>query len=92
MGGGWTLYVWADLGDNRGAESHIGHEMAVHDVDLGRVSDMAANGCSRVQEGRTCSQSAPWCIVSTHALPSSAKSADRIEGAMMAGGDMMAAL
>lgn len=27
-------------------------------------------------------------MVSEHALPSSAKSADRIEGAMMAGGDM----
>lgn len=31
-------------------------------------------------------QSAPWEIVSEHALPSSAKSAERIEGAIMAGG------
>jgi hypothetical protein len=36
-----------------------------------------------------CSQSAPWLIVSEHALPSSAKSAERIEGAMIAAGDMV---
>jgi hypothetical protein len=38
--------------------------------------------------GNTCSQSAPWPMVSEHALPSAPKSADRIDGAMMAGGDM----
>lgn len=41
---------------------------------------------------RTCNQSAPALIVSEHAFPSSAKSAERIEGAMMAGGDIAAAL
>ena len=35
-----------------------------------------------------CSQSAPLAIVLEHSLPRSAKSAERIEGAMMAGGDI----
>lgn len=38
----------------------------------------------------TCSQSAPAAMVSEHAFPSSAKSAERIEGAIMAGGDIVA--
>lgn len=38
-----------------------------------------------------CSHVAPLWIVSEHALPKAAKSADRIEGAMIAGGDMMIA-
>lgn len=37
----------------------------------------------------TCSQSAPWAIVSEHALPRAPKSAERIEGAMMALGAMI---
>lgn len=37
----------------------------------------------------TCNQSAPLAIVFEHSFPRSAKSADRIEGAMMAGGDMV---
>ena len=36
----------------------------------------------------TCSQSAPLPIVVEQSFPSSAKSAERIEGAMMAGGDI----
>lgn len=34
----------------------------------------------------TCNQSAPCPIVAAHSSPSRAKSADRIEGAIMAGG------
>lgn len=34
----------------------------------------------------TCSQSAPWSMVVAHSEPSWAKSALRIEGAIMAGG------
>ena len=37
----------------------------------------------------TCSQSASCAIVSLHAFPRAAKSAESIEGAMIAGGDMM---
>jgi hypothetical protein len=37
----------------------------------------------------TCSQSAPWPMVSEHALPNAPKSADRIDGAMIAGGDIV---
>jgi len=37
----------------------------------------------------TCSQSAPWPMVSEHALPREPKSALRMEGAMNAGGDMI---
>jgi hypothetical protein len=36
----------------------------------------------------TCSQSQPLLIVVEHASPRAAKSAERIDGAMMAGGDM----
>lgn len=36
-----------------------------------------------------CSQLAPCAIVFEHSFPSSAKSAERMEGAMMAGGDMV---
>jgi hypothetical protein len=39
--------------------------------------------------GGTWSQSAPWAIVSEQALPNAPKSADRMDGAMMAGGDMV---
>lgn len=39
----------------------------------------------------TCSQSAPWSMVAAHSSPNRAKSADRIEGAMMAGGVIFAA-
>jgi hypothetical protein len=42
-----TLNVWADLGNNRGAESHVGNKVTVHDVDLCGVSDMTTSGCSR---------------------------------------------
>lgn len=40
----------------------------------------------------TCSQSAPCSMVREHSLPSSAKSAERIDGAMIALGDMFASL
>lgn len=36
----------------------------------------------------TCSQSAPWSIVFAHSAPNFAKSAERIEGAMIALGAM----
>jgi hypothetical protein len=77
--------VGADLGYNGRAEGHVGHKMAVHDVDL-HVS--VACRTSQKSVSRTWSQSAPWEIVSEHALPNAPKSADRIDGAMMAGGDM----
>ena len=38
----------------------------------------------------TCSQSAPFLIVSEQAAPKAAKSADRMEGAMMACGVIIA--
>ena len=37
----------------------------------------------------TCSQSAPWPIVSEHALPRAPKSAERIDGAIIAGGAIL---
>ena len=37
----------------------------------------------------TCSQSAPSDMVLLHAAPRAAKSADRMDGAIIAGGDMM---
>ncbi len=37
----------------------------------------------------TCSQSAPWEIVVLHASPRAAKSAERMDGEMMAGGDIV---
>jgi len=40
---GRTVDVGADLGDDRGAKGHVGHEMAVHDVDLGCVSGIASH-------------------------------------------------
>lgn len=40
----------------------------------------------------TCSQSAPWPIVSEHALPREPKSALRMEGAMNAGGAILGKL
>lgn len=36
----------------------------------------------------TCSQSAPFFIVSEHAAPREPKSADRMEGAMIGRGDI----
>ena len=33
-----------------------------------------------------CNQSAPWSIVVEHAVPNAAKSADKMDGAMIAGG------
>lgn len=36
-----------------------------------------------------CSQFAPCAIVFEHSFPRSAKSAERIDGAMMAGGDIL---
>lgn len=38
----------------------------------------------------TCSQSAPWAMVSEHAFPRELKSAERIDGAIIAGGDIFA--
>ena len=38
----------------------------------------------------TCSQSAPFFIVSSQAAPKAPKSADRMDGATMAGGDIWA--
>lgn len=38
----------------------------------------------------TCSQSAPWEIVSEHAFPRAPKSALRIDGAIIAAGAMIA--
>lgn len=49
---------------------------------------MCLNGKER-KKIYTYSQSAPWAMVVLHALPNSAKSAERMEGAMMAGGDML---
>lgn len=40
----------------------------------------------------TCSQSAPWEIVSEHALPRAPKSAERMEGAIIAEGAMVISL
>lgn len=40
---GGAVDVRTNFGDNRGAEGHVGHKMAVHDVDLGRVSGIASN-------------------------------------------------
>ena len=37
----------------------------------------------------TCNQSAPFSIVVEQSAPRAAKSAERIEGAMMAGGDIV---
>ena len=37
-----------------------------------------------------CSQSAPWVMVSAQALPSDAKSAERMEGAIIGAGGMVA--
>lgn len=37
----------------------------------------------------TCSQSAPWSIVFAHSAPNFAKSAERIEGAIIALGAMV---
>jgi hypothetical protein len=37
----------------------------------------------------TCNQSAPWPIVREHSSPSLAKSAERMDGAMMAAGAMV---
>lgn len=46
------------------------------------------NGCFAAYIISTCSQSAPWSIVFAHSAPSLAKSAERIEGAMIALGAM----
>jgi hypothetical protein len=47
VGARGTLNVGADLGDNGGTKGHVGHEVAVHDVDLGRVSGIVS--CSSLQ-------------------------------------------
>ena len=41
------------------------------------------------REGAVTYQSAPWEMVSVQAAPRAAKSAERIEGAMIAGGDIV---
>ena len=81
-----TVDVGADLGHDGRAEGHVRHKVAVHDVDLGAL--VMSHEESYPLE-HTWSQSAPWEMVSEHALPSAPKSADKIEGAMIAGGDML---
>ena len=41
MSSGGAVDVGADLGHDGGTEGHVGHKMAVHDVDLEAVSGMA---------------------------------------------------
>ena len=36
--GSWAVDVGANLGDYGGSKGHIGHKVAVHDVDLAGVS------------------------------------------------------
>ena len=45
-----TVDMGADLGDDGSTKGHVGHEMAIHDVDLGCVSGIGSH--SR-REGRT---------------------------------------
>ena len=82
------LATWeADLGHDWGAEGHVGDEVAVHDVDLVVMrGQLSLKGEGR--ETVTWIQSALSSIVSEHAFPRAPKSADRMEGAMMADGDM----
>ena len=75
----------ADLRYDGCAEGHVRHEVAIHDIDLEASAWSSVFSSAR---GRTWSQSAPWEIVSEHAFPSAPKSADRIDGAMIAGGDI----
>jgi hypothetical protein len=42
---GGSVNVGTNLGDDRGAEGHVGHKVAVHDVDLGRVSGIVSRSC-----------------------------------------------
>lgn len=41
IGACWALYVWADLSNYGRSEGHIGHEMAVHNIDMKPVGSLA---------------------------------------------------
>ena len=77
-----------DLGDDGGAERYVWYEVAVHYIDCGKCGQ---SYCLEIQLKwhEPCSQSAPFLIVFEQSAPKAAKSAERIEGAMMAGGDMV---
>ena len=34
VGASWALHVWANLSNYGRSESHVGHEMAIHNIDL----------------------------------------------------------
>ena len=68
--------------------SHVRNEVAVHDIDLDHLRSACA--CDLMRVRGTCSQSAPWSMVAEQAAPKAAKSAERMDGAMIVGGDMMA--
>lgn len=85
----WSVDMASYLRDNRGSEGNVGHKMTVHDINLAaRDLELASSSHAVFQNLHTWSQSAPLPIVSEHSFPSFAKSADRIDGAIIAGGDI----
>lgn len=85
---GRRLHVGADLGDHRGAKGQVGDEVTVHNVHCAAGIRSGQCGLLGWVCCVPCSQSAPSDMVSEHALPRAPKSADRMDGAMMAGGDI----
>jgi hypothetical protein len=46
IGASGSINVGTNLGNDGGTEGHVGHKVAVHDVDLGRVSGIVSRNCS----------------------------------------------
>lgn len=53
----WLWDVRANLGDDGVAKGHIGHEMAVHNVDMKPVGAAVHGGCTFLAElGEVCAE------------------------------------
>lgn len=83
--------VAADLGDHGRTEGEVWDEMAVPEIGNGVSARVDVHTKDRVAGlttymMSTCNQSAPRSMVREHSAPRSAKSAERIDGAMIAFG------
>lgn len=81
-------YVASDFGDDRRSKGNVWHKVAVHDIDV-QPMGLSKLYVRVLQTQDAAYQSAPFSMVSEHSLPRAPKSAERIEGAMIAGGAML---
>ena len=86
LGSRRSVNMRPDLCHNGSAKGHVWNEVAVHLVRR-CVRELPCLG-GRAHTISTCSQSAPSFIVSEQAAPKEPKSAERMDGAIMAGGDI----